>query len=377
MNIAAYLKKQGLKPADFHQQRPVWKGPEVDGVTQSMLGKFLSCRERFRLIVVDGLKPKDHFRHRIEYGQMWHCCEEGGPDWHPNLRLFSEKLCKRYPMQQSEVLHWYNVCRTQFPIYCDYWGRSKSTAKRTPLLREQVFNVPYKLPSGRIVKLRGKWDGVDLVSEKKGQWIELNEHKTKGDIDETQLKRQLQFDLQTMLYVVALIEYQDSSFWNRSNKQWRKLPVRGVYYNVVRRPLSGGKGTITKHKEKRPKKGKYVPAETDEHFYQRLGQYIRDEPQFYFMRWNVGISSRDIERFKREFLNPVLGQLCDWWDVVSPKGKGFIMPDPFVSGSPHWRHPFGVYNPLDDAGSSELDEYLATGNEVGLQRVNKLFEELE
>ena len=28
---------------------PAWKGPEVDGITQSLLSKFLVCRERFRI----------------------------------------------------------------------------------------------------------------------------------------------------------------------------------------------------------------------------------------------------------------------------------------------------------------------------------------
>ena len=91
-------------------------------------------------------------------------------------------------------------CRVQFPIYLRWWSKKKDEKGRVSLLQEQVFNVPYELPSGRVVYLRGKWDGIDLI--KGNVW--LLEHKTKGDIDEHILNRNLSFDLQTMLYLVAL-----------------------------------------------------------------------------------------------------------------------------------------------------------------------------
>jgi hypothetical protein len=39
--------------------------------------------------------------------------------------------------------------------------------------------------------------------------------------------------------------------------------------------------------------------------------------------------------------------------------------------------PYGVYSPLLDGGSTDLDEHLLTGSEVGLRRVDKLFKELQ
>src|SRR5580658_5237243 len=59
---------------------PLWDGPESDtpngGVTQSLLGSFLCCRERFRIKVVEGLQPADSFRRALEFGNLWHCAEE-------------------------------------------------------------------------------------------------------------------------------------------------------------------------------------------------------------------------------------------------------------------------------------------------------------
>lgn len=370
---------------------PLWKGPEEDGVTFSLLSRFLVCRERFRMYAVEGWKPADTFNHRIEYGQMWHWCEEAMSkkprqdsrewsdgryeSWVQVLREYTEELCRKYPLKQKEIFHWGQVCATQFLLYLRYWSRNDTRDVRETLLSEEVFSVPYKLPSGRVVKLRGKWDSVFLSGKGKERGVWLFEHKTKGDIRPQQLQRQLTFDLQTMLYLVALGEKQDSSFWNRSNKMWRSLPIEGVLYNVVRRPLSGGKGTIVKHK---PTK-KNPLGESDEEFYARLGEYIKTEPETYFMRWKVEVTEKDVERFKRECFNPILEQLCWWWEEVTAgpddtpgQYHDFHSPPPAS-----WRHPFGVWNILDDGGSSELDEYLATGSTVGLRQATDLFPELK
>jgi hypothetical protein len=42
----------------------------------------------------------------------------------------------------------------------------------------------------------------------------------------------------------------------------------------------------------------------------------------------------------------------------------------------HWQHPFGVYNVLDEGGSSDLDNYLESGTEIGLARTTNLYPEL-
>ena len=353
---------------------PVWKGPEEDGITFSLLSRWLCCRERFRLLVVEGLRPADTFNHRLEYGQMWHLCEQclaNNQPWEPSLKEYAQELCRRYRESQEQIQHWYNVCKMQFPIYVDYWSKHKDVKQRTPLLQEQVFDVPYQLPSGRTVRLRGKWDSVDLIGKGKNAGIYLFETKTKGDINEQQLKQQLQFDLQVMLYAVALQEHISRGIRGIHATMWNGQECKGVRYNVVRRPLSGGKHSIRQHKATKSK-----PAEASEAFYARLSQLIEEDAGHFFMRWKVEITPQDIERFKREFLNPVLEQLCEWWSWVSrPTCK---------DGTDHWDHegglhfrsPYGAYNPLLEGGSSDLDEYLSSGSMVGLERTDNLFREL-
>jgi len=43
----------------------------------------------------------------------------------------------------------------------------------------------------------------------------------------------------------------------------------------------------------------------------------------------------------------------------------------------HFVFPFGVYSPLTDGGATDADEFVMTGNTVGLQRVTNLFPELQ
>lgn len=385
-------------------RKPLWDGPEADtqngGITFSLLSRFLVCRERFRITVVDGVKPNRQFSNRVEYGNMWHVCEEalakatmpiGGADsWQVKLSNYSLMLMKEYPTARDQIMHWTSVCRVQFPLYVNYWSKHPDVLARTTLVQEQVFNVPYKLPSGRTVRLRGKWDSMDLIGKGKEAGIYVMENKTKGDIKPDQMKRQLSFDLQTQLYLIALNECRrqyntgEGQDWIRPmDHNLLMHPVKGVRYNVVRRPLSGGKGNIKKHQ---PTKSN--PAgETDAQFYARLGGLIAYEPDTYFMRWKCEITSGDVDAFRRQCLDPILEQLCDWWEWI-----GHSLGDPFLPspgpdnedenmrlGLPyglHWRHPFGCYNVLDEGGASDLDEYLLSGSTAGLRKVDNLFPEL-
>jgi len=376
--MPALAKK--LKKIQEERERPLWEGPSSSGpnggITQSMLNQFLVCRERFRIRYVLGLQPPDDFNKAIEFGSLWHCAEEGlaAKDKDPWERLdnYLHELITRYPLKQADIIHWYEIVKLQFPIYVKHWAEHDDVRNRTPLLQEEVFNVPYTLPSGRTVNLRGKFDSVDLID--KGIW--LQENKTKGDIDVEMLQRNLSFDLQTGFYLVALLE------WHRTDSLGLQVPkgvsrvasLAGVRYNVIRRPLSGGKGSIKQKKN-----------QTLEEFYEELAGIIQTasgpdwgthpDDHFFFMRWKVDITPQDIETFKVQFLNPILEQLCDWYPMVTD-GQ-----DPFSVDQNgyyhHFRMPYGIYSPLLDGRTTELDEYLASGSTVGLRRADSLFKELK
>lgn len=411
---------------------PLWEGPQSDGpqggVTQSLLGGYVCCKERFRVKTIEGLKPADsRWNHRLGYGSMWHCCEEelaqkeNGTWTHRLLDKYTHDEMMAHPLDQETIEHWYYVCRTQFPIYVDHWRKHPDVKNRTPLLQEETFCVPYKLPSGRVVYLRGKFDSVDLIKDGRKSAIFLQENKTKSDIEESELQRQLMFDLQTGVYLCALELFQHEYMQDAPPdpgyaKEWDH-PIAGVRYNVVRRPLSGGAGSIrrsegTKGSKCNLKCCKYGPSldcekcggtgrvgakepETQEHFYKRVREVLDGTaegspgPEYFFMRWKVDVTASDLEKFKVQFLNPCLEDLCDdyeWWEYChnlksSDPYAHFRYESRFNHFPLHvqhvWRLPYGLHNPLIENGSTELDEYLDTGSTVGLTRAETLFKELE
>ena len=366
-----------------------------------MLVRFLSCRERFRLRYILGLEPHDKWVKTLGYGNMWHVCEEAhaGHDivaakgiagavladnlWKAKLLDHTNQQFVKYPFQREEIEKWYRVCMVQFPEYIKYWSEHSDVKNRIPLEQEQVFDVAYTLPSGRVVRLRGKRDSTDLIQDElPGVW--LQENKSKGDIDKEDVERQLKFDLQTMIYLIALRHDYDVMGWAA------KGPLRGVRYNVVRRPLSGGVGNISPHKgkctkpvlsksKKTPgkvlKESVIVPAETADEFYERLRRdYIADDPAHWFFRVRSEVSAEDIKVFRETCLDPLLENLCWWYDAITNQldEKWDFHPRNF-----NYRTPFGVWSALEEGGSTEYDAYFATGSEAGLRRVETLFPELQ
>lgn len=90
------------------------------------------------------------------------------------------------------------------------------------------------------------------------------------------------------------------------------------------------------------------------------------------MRWNVEISANDIDVFRRTCLDPILEQLCNWWEHIR-----WAKDDPFKSDTGlHFRFPYGCYNPTLEGNVADLDSYLETGSKVGLRQVENLFPEL-
>jgi hypothetical protein len=150
-------------------------------------------------------------------------------------------------------------------------------------------------------------------------------------------------------------------------------PLKGCRFNVVRRPLSGGKGTIVRHK---PSKSN-PSGESAEAYYDRLGGVIRENAQDFFFRWSVTVTPGDLAAFRRRCLDPLLEQLCDWWEFVSQcDGNPWV---DLAGEHPgiHWQHPYGCVNLLNEGGVTDVDEYIRTGSTAGLVRSDKLFEELQ
>ncbi len=380
---------EALKGAKLRQPTgPVWAGPESHsnngGITFSLLSRFLSCRERFRVYVTDGWAPANNFNHHLEYGNMWHLCEEVFAKTNSvdaalkALSKYVQALAARHKHSAEAVDKWHNVCAVQFPVYAAFWKDHKDVKDRTPMFQEEMFRIPYKLPSGKVVYLRGKMDSTDLIGKGRAAEVWLQENKSTGNPDQQKLQRRLTFDLQTMMYVTALGAWKKQlvgkaeSSLSVGEKLLVGHKIGGVRYNVIRRPLSGGKGTIVQHKPTQ----KNPAGESKSSYYKRLSDIISESSSEFFMRWNVRVHETDTDRFRARCLDPILETLCVWYDVCVKKQMTHVSAFG-LEAMMNWQHPFGVRNIIDEGGSTDLDEYLETGSTVGLQRVETLFPELE
>lgn len=375
--------KRNVKDIAFPVEKdtgPVWQGPsgqgKQGGVTQSMIARYVVCRERSRIQLIEGLRVRDTFNSRIEFGNMWHVMEEAfaksahGSTYNPHaweipLMEYAQGLGRKYPLQRSEITEWTAKATVLFPHYVEHWNAHPDVKNRTPLLQEEVFDVPYKLPSDRTVRLRGKWDSVDLID--RGIWNQ--ENKTKSTIDYSKISRGLKFDLQTMTYLVALNFYSSNHKWP-ADIGWKLAPIKGVRYNVIRRPAHKTTDSMLRKLDEDRKAG-------------RIGEW--------FSRWNVEVSPSDIARFQRVCLDPILENLCDdyeWWNwCVENKPRSVKTPDVFdtkfrrLAYSDHCpRHfimPFIGYHPIAEGGDTDLDTYLFNGDKSGLVKTDNLFPELQ
>jgi len=342
-------------------QTRLWKGPQQDGITQSLLSQFLVCRERFRLLVMEGLKEREAYNHKLEYGNLWHTAEEYYHqelgDWKEALHRYSRMLKHQYGERQSEIDKWLQVCLRQFQVYTEHWAEWEKGQKRKCLEREEKFSVWHVLPSGDKVRLRGKMDSLWLV----GNHLYMQENKAKGSVNEDQLRSELPWNLQLMFYVVALRHRM------RKEERLRRCKFGGVFYNVIRRPLGGFKFNIQQRKGRMTKAGR-IGEESLEEYYDRLESIIRDNVDHFFVRARLVLTQDDIDKFEYQTLNPLLQTIFDWWNQM-------CQPKPTYN-TLHWRMPYGVYSPLANERQDEYTQYLATGDTTGLEKVNNLFPEL-
>ena len=372
--------------------KPLWRGPyptdesAQHGITQSLLTRFITCRDRFHKKVVMGLQEAQTWDavRKMEYGSIFH---EGLDKYSGHIQKAQKKKTKpslasvnkaaikamtdytamlkaTYPSDLEDIDKWYTLACHQFERYARHW--IKDDLKIHSILQEETFAVPYELPSGRTVLLRGKWDSAYRANG----YLYLQENKTKGYINENQLSKVLFEDFQSMFYIIALSHYYPDD------------TVAGVLYNVIRRPLAS-KFSI------RPKKD-----EKDDiyKFYSRVGEEIGNKPDHYFLRWNVDICKADITRFKKQVFHPILESLCDWWDSI--KLRPF---DPWhtylkhrdlegnrvvrkLSRKPnhlHYRRPFNLFDPNLLQMADSHFRLITTGSPIGLEKIQTLFPELD
>jgi len=174
----------------------VWKGPS-DGISQSLISKFLECPFRFYLYAIKGVKDDQPPNLNLIWGNAFHKALE---------TVLKHSLNSDKPRKLPGDDYLLDVIKkdiekcsedTQVPNTIPF--SILEMVKLYPLpqeigeiIPEQVFTYEYELNSGRKVKFRGKADGLGPTC--------IVEHKCKGKFDAIQTLKETMWDMQTNLY---------------------------------------------------------------------------------------------------------------------------------------------------------------------------------
>lgn len=284
---------------------------ERDGVTQSLISMWLSCRQKAKLYL-EGWDSKYHKEALID-GNIGHACLER------SYTLIREKKMTRPPSErfsrsivEAVEAQWHvenlkpnaearemveracAVTEVILPLYFDYWNKDFKDKKWVSL--EEKFEFPMAVTSrtGKVchVPLRGKKDGTFRTS--KGLW--LFETKFKSQISEETIVETLSFETQVMLYLLQ-------TWYDTPPKLSEKTAPKGCLYNIVRRA-----SLRQKVKETIPEFAKRVKAD------------IQKRPEFYFMRMESPATIKELSYFQSELQN-LLSDMWDWWKGLAPHYK--------------------------------------------------------
>ena len=286
---------------------PVFYDMQKDGITQSLIAMWLTCREKAKLYLT-GWDSKYHKEALID-GNIGHACLERA------YTLIREKRMTRPPSHRLSVAivsrvedQWYaenakpsaearemveKACATMevmLPLYFDYW--SKDFKQKEWMSLEEKFTLPLLITSRDgekvAVPARGKKDGTFKTS--RGVW--LFETKFKAQISEEGIAETLSFETQVMLYLLQT--------W-KSGKQF--ILPKGCLYNIVRR-------ASLRRKVK----------ETIPEFAARVKKDVEKRPDFYFIRMESPLALQDMKNFEREIIR-LVGDMWDWWSGLAPHYK--------------------------------------------------------
>jgi hypothetical protein len=274
--------------------------PERDGVTFSVLTQFKACRELCRLSLngwtaiqpslplIFGGVIHEVFHRVYADPQVKKLKRPPSTDRiHGYLTDITKEWRKENPKCLSIAIqhleHTETMAAAILPIYFKHWHEDFTQIRWMEKGLEHEFKIPISGHVGRTpwkTFLRGKMDGVFFKEVSDRPW--LFETKTKGRIEEGALIDIMPFELQVNTYLIALY------------KMTGKIPA-GVKYNILRRPQLRQK-----------------QQESLVQFGERIVADIHDRPDFYFIRMDMTVDMRDLDRAEQELMD-LIGDFIMWW----------------------------------------------------------------
>lgn len=265
--------------------------PRTHGVSFSMLEDFMNCRQMatYRAEGIQSRAPSMP----LTFGTIVHDVMAQG---HIAMTKGKKLKIKEY-VKISEALWRKNTPRASvdavqimeqallfaevvMPLYFEYWA---DFYRKVKWLQVEDFGRVELVVGDSKIPFNFKMDGVYST----GKTIWLHEQKTHSRWDEAALMDRLPFSLQIVAYLIALREY--------SNRY-----AAGVNYSIIRRPNLRQGNVET------------LPA-----FGERIKADIRSRPDFYFVKFEVGIDQKEQVR-AGEYLYGLIKDFLDWHDGKVP-----------------------------------------------------------
>ncbi len=243
----------------------------TDGITQSILNTFMTCRQQAKFYL-DGWRTYDT-SDAMRFGSLFHWLLQ---ELYDAVRTGEEvalgrvtDLLEKYETDQQQISSSITaIQKLELDLamaealilpYMDHYPED-FTQKRWEGVESEFAN------DWNGFLLRGKMDGIYQV--KKSYW--LLETKTKSRIEEGTLSDALAFDFQNLFYLL-------------NAEIMLGKPIKGVLYNIVRRPSLRQK-----------------QLETMGEFCARIKQDVLDKPEHYFKRFEIVYDKDTRKQFAQE-----------------------------------------------------------------------------
>jgi hypothetical protein len=236
------------------------------GITQSMLSSFIDCPKRFWLSL-QGYRTAS-INENQNFGTLMHylleCNAEAIQSGISGIPVpaLKNQFIKKYPqndMQAFELNFAKALCLLQG--YKSKWDVVDS--KKDKLQAEAIFDVNW-----HGFRLRGMRDELFYIKDK----IWIRETKTTSEPIEAAFESKLNYDFQTLFYVVATEQELGES-------------VTGILYDVIHKP------TIRQKQ-----------SESIVEYSERLRSDIAEDPDKYFARYEIALDKNSKNEFKIELL---------------------------------------------------------------------------
>lgn len=274
----------------------MWKGPLIDGVTQSLLNRFLECPYSAYLYLILGIEDNTDEKVNLIYGDCGHKgLEVLIPTRTPDSPNGNFKAACDAALDRLDTL---------YPHHPESFRYSLPKMLRIYSLKpfegdwvtEEVIDTVIRINNENI-RIRGKKDGICHNHPDYGSV--LAEHKFKGYIDPILCKEEIKQDLQCNFYMQA------------TQTEW-------VFYDLIKIPDTQKYGPTPAYNE------------TTEQYIERIyhgpvgsynGQYpIYKNKHNWISQQAYYISLEEQQQYWAEVISPNIKRLSMWYKWVTQTG---------------------------------------------------------